>query len=334
MHQGRAQAVSLRRPHLDLDGAVVVITGGSSGIGRATALRLASRGARLVLAARGAQALEEAAQQCRDLGAAAVAVPTDVADQEQVAELRRRAVDAFGRIDAWISNAGVMAYGSFADVPLEVHRKVIETNLLGPIHGAAEALRCFDAQEGRGVIVNVASLYGEMTSPTVSSYVTSKFGLLGFSRALRRDTYGRDDIAVCCVLPGSIDTPIFRHAANHYGRQTRAIPPVAAPDRVARAIVGCLEHPRKEVRVGYVSRFFALGEKVAPPVYDRVVGPAFRFLGFRDEPVPPDDGNVLDASEDWTQVDGEWRRGPARRAVALGAVAATAVAATAVRRAR
>ncbi|MFP5322371.1 MAG: SDR family oxidoreductase [Acidimicrobiia bacterium] len=315
----------LRRPFVDLDGAVVVLTGASSGIGRATAQRLASRGARLVLAARGEPALEDTAQECRDLGAEVLAVATDVSVHEQVSELRRRAVDRFGRIDAWISNAGVMAYGQFAEVPLEAHRKVIETNLLGPMYGAVEAIQCFHEQEGKGVIVNVASLYAEMTSPIVSSYVTSKFGLLGFSRALRRDTYGHDDIAVCCVLPGSIDTPIFRHAANYYGKQTRGIPPVSSPERVARAIAGCMERPRKEVRIGFVSRFFALGETVAPPIYDRLVGPAFRLLGFRDEDVPAHDGNVFEPSPDWKRVDGGWRNTTARRAAAVGAVAAAGV---------
>ena len=318
------------RRFVHLDGAVVVVTGASSGIGRATAVRLARRGAKLALAARGAGGLEDTRRQVIDAGGQAIAVPTDVSVEEDVIELRRRTVAEFGRIDAWINNAGVMAYGSFADVPMAAHRQVVETNLLGPMFGAYEALGCFRDQDSRGVIVNVASLYGEMTSPIVSSYVTSKFGLLGFSRALRRDVYGTDDIAVCCVLPGSIDTPIFRHAGNWYGKETRAIAPVSDPDRVAKAIVRCLVRPRKEVRVGYVSRFFALGEKLLPAVYDRVVGPAFRLLGFRDHEVPAHDGNVFEASQRWTQIDGEWRRTTVRR-LSVFAVGAAAAAVTAKR---
>lgn len=86
---------------------------------------------------------------------------------------------------------------------------------------------------------------------------------------------------MCCILPASVDTPIFRHAANHFGREVRAIPPVVQPDRVARAIVGCLEHPKKEVRVGFVGRFYSCGETLMPPVYDRMVNRATRLLGFR-----------------------------------------------------
>lgn len=322
----------LRRPHLELDGAVVVITGGSSGIGKAVALRLADRGARLVLAARGVPALERTADECRDRGAEVVAAPTDVSDGAAVAELARQAEEAFGRIDAWLNIAGVMAYGTYDEVPMATHRQVVETNLLGPMYGSMEAVRRFRAQDDRGVLVNVASLYAEMTSPLVSSYVTSKFGLLGFSRVLRRDLYGSGDIAVCCVLPASIDTPIFRNAGNHHGHGTRAIPPVSDPDRVARAIVGCLERPRKEVRIGTIGRLMAKGEAIAPPVYDRVVGPAFRFLGFTAEDVAPHDGNVFEPSRDWKRIDGGWRNRAARRA-ALGIAAAGGAAVVLARRA-
>jgi NAD(P)-dependent dehydrogenase (short-subunit alcohol dehydrogenase family) len=324
--------VRLRRPHVDLDGAVVVITGGSSGIGKATGLRLASRGSRLVLAARGEPALEATADECRARGAEALAVCADVSQEEEVAEVGRRAEEAFGRIDAWINGAGVMAYGTYDEVPMPTHRQIVQTNLLGPMFGAMEALERFRRQEGRGVIVNVASLYAEMTSPLVSSYVTSKFGLLGFSRVLRRDLYHEDDIAVCCVLPASIDTPIFRNAANHHGRATRAIPPVSGPDRVARQIVRCLEHPRKEVRIGTIGRLMAKGEVIAPPLYDRVVGPAFRFLGFSDEEQLAHDGNVFEPSREWKQIEGGWRNRAARRAALGVAAAATAAAAVAAAR--
>lgn len=297
----------LRRPVLDLDGAVVVLTGASSGIGRATALRLASHGARLVLAARSAGGLERTRALVAERGADAITVPTDVSDEESVAGLARVADDRFGRIDAWISNAGVMAFGRFDEVPVATHRRVIETNLLGPLYGAAQAIERFRRQD-RGVLVNVSSLYGEMTTPFVSSYVTSKFGLLGFSRVLRRDLRPDTDIAVCCVLPSSIDTPIFRTAANFRGRRARALPPVADPDRVARVIVRCLQHPRSEVRVGYIGRLVALGEKLVPPLYDRVINRAFDALAFTDEPHDPDDGNVFQPVPAWEQVVGEWRR--------------------------
>jgi len=321
-----------RRPFLDLDGAVVVVTGASSGIGAATALRLAGAGSRLVLAARGVPALERVAAECRALGGEALVVPTDVADEDAVAELARRAVDAHGRIDAWINNAGVMAYGTYDEVPTATHRRVIEVNLLGAMYGASEAVRRFGAQDGRGVLVNVASLYADMSSPLVSSYVASKFGLLGFNRVLRRDLYGDRSVAVCCVLPAAIDTPIFRNAGNRVGRGTRAVPPVCSPDRVARAVVGCLVRPRREVRVGFVGRLMAKGEVLAPPLYDRLVGPAFRALTFTGEVVAPNDGNVFEPSTDWKRIDGGYRNAAARRAGLVGALGTVAAAAVVARR--
>lgn len=315
-----------RRPFLDLDGAVVVVTGASSGIGRLTARRLACRGARVVLAARSRGDLDDAVGECRAEGGQAVAVVTDVSDEASVTALAEEAERRFGRVDAWVNNAGVMAYGHFDEVPMDAHRQVLETNVLGAIYSAAQAVPRFRRQR-RGVLVNVASLYAEMTTPLVSSYITSKFGLLGFSRALRRDLRPADRIRVCCVLPASVDTPIFRHAANHFGRVVRAIPPVVDPDRVARAIVGCLEHPRQEVRVGFVGRFYAWGEKLMPPVYDRVVNRGMQVLGFHNREAPADDGNLYQPADDWQQVVGGWRNDVARQAslgVAAGALAAGA----------
>lgn len=155
--------------------------------------------------------------------------------------------------------------------------------------------------------------------------MTAKFGLLGFSRVLRRDYRDEGNIAVSCVLPSSMDTPIFRVAANYYGHQAKAIPPVADADRVARVIERCFHRPRNEVRVGYFGRFFALGEQLAAPVYDRVINLAFRRLGFTGEEVPASDGNVFEPVREWQQKEGEWRNTTARR-VAVGAAAATAAA--------
>jgi NAD(P)-dependent dehydrogenase (short-subunit alcohol dehydrogenase family) len=128
----------------------------------------------------------------------------------------------------WVNGAAVMAYGTTDCVPTEIERAVIETNLMGTIDGCRAALRLFRHQ-GDGVIVNVASLYAAMASPFVSSYVTSKFAVLGYSDVLRQDLAGEPDIADCVILPGSMDTPIFRHAANYTGRAVRPIPPVGDP---------------------------------------------------------------------------------------------------------
>jgi NAD(P)-dependent dehydrogenase (short-subunit alcohol dehydrogenase family) len=129
--------------------------------------------ARVVLAARSEGSLREAADECEAAGVRALVVPTDVADEEAVEELTRRSVEEFGRIDTWVNNAGVMAYGRFEDIPTEVYRRATETNLFGEIHGSRAALSRF-REQGEDVLVNMSSVWGRLTSPHVSSYVTSK----------------------------------------------------------------------------------------------------------------------------------------------------------------
>ncbi len=134
---------------------VIVITGGSSGIGRATALRAAQQGALLVLAARGEAALEATRREVEAAGGEALTVPTDVADYVQVEELGRRAVDRFGRIDTWVNDAAVSVYGEFVDIDPDEFRRVIEVDLLGQVHGAKVAVLRMREQPDGGTIVNV-----------------------------------------------------------------------------------------------------------------------------------------------------------------------------------
>ena len=311
-----------------VEDATVVLTGASSGIGRATAHALAERGARLVLAARSEPDLEDVGAECRHRGADVVVVPTDVGDEEQVMALRDRAIERFGSFDAWINDAAVMAYGTFWDLPKQSFRHVIQTNLFGTVHGSHAALNQF-LEQGHGVLVNVDSLYGRITSPFVSPYVTSKFAVRGLTRCLRHETASMDDIDVCAILPEAVDTPIFRHAANHTGREITALPPAADPDRVVRAIVDVLESPYPERIVGIAGRFMAWGEALAPGLYERLGHRFFERIALRDREAAPSDGNVFRPRPDTNRIDGGWRqeRRGARlaAAVALGAAAAAPI---------
>jgi hypothetical protein len=160
---------------MKLGGAVVVVTGASSGIGRATGLAFAERGARVVMAARRAAALEELARQCQAAGGQALAVPTDVTDEAAVAELAGRAVQRFGRIDIWVNNAGVYLLGLLEATPPEAFRRVLETNF-GYVNRARAVLPRFRDQ-GRGVLINNASVYSHVGAPWLTAYVSSKFAV-------------------------------------------------------------------------------------------------------------------------------------------------------------
>jgi short-subunit dehydrogenase len=305
------------RRGVDLDSSVVVITGASSGIGRAAARRFARKGADLVLAARSDESLRDAVAECEAAGARAIAVPTDVADAEATEALARRAVEEFGRIDVWVNDAAVMAFGAIGEVPADVQRRVIETNLLGSMHGARAVLPTM-REQGHGVIVNVASLYAKMTSPYVSAYATSKFGILGFSQVLRQELQTDPGIHVTTVLPGSTDTPIFRHAANYTGRRVSPIPPVSSPERAARAVVRSAERPRRRRTVGRVQHLATLGHALAPRTYTKVVPYAMRLVALGKEPSPHHSGNVFDPLPELDAVSGGWRSGSLRLSAGAG----------------
>lgn len=304
---------------------VVVITGASSGIGRGAARAFAGRGADVVLAARSEQSLAEVAAECRQAGGRTLVVPTDVTDEAAVDRLAHRAAARFGRIDVWLNNAAVIAYGRFEETPGDVYRRIIETNLFGQVHGARAVLPHFRRQ-GAGVLINMASLYAKMTSPYVGAYITSKFGVLGFSEVLRQELHDAPDIHVCTVLPASVDTPIFRKAANYTGRAGRPVPPVSDPRRVVRVILACVERPRPEVTVGQVGHALAWAHALLPPLYNRLVPWVVDRAALTSEHMDATPGNVFRPLPRWNGVTGEWRR---RRPVLLAGTAAIAAVASA-----
>jgi NAD(P)-dependent dehydrogenase (short-subunit alcohol dehydrogenase family) len=304
----------------DLTASTVVITGASSGIGRAAALAFAREGARLVLAARGEDGLRAVACDVERLGALAVAVPTDVRDETAVVALADRAVDAFGGIDVWVNCAGVIAYGRFEAVPSDVFRAVIETNLFGHVHGARAALPRFRAQ-GAGVLINLASVWGRVTTPDVSAYVTSKFAVRAFSECLRHEVRDARGIDVATILPQAVDTPIFARAANYAGRAVRPVPPLVDPHEVARGIVRCARSPRREVTYKRMGRTLELLYAFAPGLYERLLPPAFEAGNYTDARVPPTAGRVLQPGPRGGAVHGGWSRRRRELAAALAAAA-------------
>ncbi|HEY0700526.1 MAG TPA: SDR family oxidoreductase [Micromonospora sp.] len=315
--------------------STVVVTGASSGIGAATAYALASRGASVVLAARGTDALRTVASRCRTLGGQALVVPTDVTDPESVERLAAHAVEEFGRVDAWINNAAVSAVGLFEEIPLADFRRVIEVNLLGVVHGARAALPRLRAAGG-GVLVNNASVLAEVAMPYQSAYNAAKHGVRGLADTLRQElrVTGQRNISVCTVLPGTVDTPFFRHAANHTGRELVPPPPVYPPELVAATIVRLLRRPRREAYPGRTARLLDWQWRLSPGLTERSLGRYAARAQFGPADAPPTSGNVY-RTDGGAELTGGWRRrrsrlfrattalGLAAAGTAVGTVAAT-----------
>jgi NAD(P)-dependent dehydrogenase (short-subunit alcohol dehydrogenase family) len=314
---------------------VVVITGGSSGFGRAAALAFARAGACVSLAARGRDALEDTAHACRRLGAEALVVAADVGDGAAVDQLANLTVERFGRIDVWVNNAGVILYGRFEDAPAEDFERVVRTNLLGQVHGARAALRQFRTQ-GSGVLINMGSVWGSVSSPHVSAYVASKHAVRAFSECLREELRLEPDIEVATMLPQAADTPIFAHAGNYTGQQVCPIPPLVTAENVADGILDCARNPKREVTFGRAGRLIETFHTLAPGLYLKLLPSFFERGTFGTESRPPSPGNLYHPSAPYADVDGGWerRRRLPKRLAAAGAVLAVPLAGFLLRRRR
>jgi NAD(P)-dependent dehydrogenase (short-subunit alcohol dehydrogenase family) len=293
----------------DLSKSVVVVTGASSGIGRATALAFSSAGADVVLAARREAPLREAAAQCEQRGGRALAVPTDMRDEAAVRRLADAATERFGGIDVWVNNAGVTLLGRFEEAPSDLWREVLEVNLFGYANGARAAIPHLRARGG-GAIINVGSVNSRVGAPYASAYVASKFAVRGFAECLRDELRGTG-IDVATILPASIDTPLFQHAANFAGRPVKPLRPIIRAERVAAAIVRCAKRPRREAVVGFSGRQLILLHELALPVFERVMSRNVEREHFFQRPAEPSAGNLRTPIAEGTGVDGGWKAGDA-----------------------
>lgn len=289
-----------------LRGAVVVITGASSGIGRATAREFARHGATVVLAARREQALNEALAECKDLGGRGLVVPTDVSDADQVDRLADVAVANYDRIDVWVNNAAVFLFGHIEDTPRETYERVIQTNLIGCVNGARAAIQRF-REQGEGSLINVSSMVGHAGQPYATAYVSSKWAIRGLSESLRMELRDVPGIHVSTVLPAVIDTPLYQHAANYTGRAIKAMRPVYPPEQVAATIVRLAQRPKREVFVGNAGRMTAALHTLAPAIAEPVVAGLVEIDHFQDgQPAPFTDGNLFEPMADRYGARGGW----------------------------
>lgn len=301
---------------------VIVVAGASSGIGRATALACARRRDDLVLVARAETPLRDVAAECARLGARTLVVPADVSDEDAVRRVLASALETYGRVDGWVHSAAVMAYGRVEDVPAEVFDRVVTTDLLGVVNVARVLLPRLRRQHGGGTLVVIGSLLGTTVAPLMGAYVTSKWGVQGLVRVLRLETRDAREVHVCSVSPAGVDTPIYLQAANYTGKAGRPPPPVDSPERVARAVLRSLDHPRRERVVGPTSRVIRLAFTLLPGAYDLAVGPLLQFAALSRDDVRATAGNVLAPAPDGDALHGRWGRHWLRPVGAAGTVAA------------
>jgi NAD(P)-dependent dehydrogenase (short-subunit alcohol dehydrogenase family) len=257
------------RPRLkQVEDQVIVITGASSGIGLVTAKMAAARGARVVLAARNESDLGRAVEEIRRRGGRAIHVVADVAIPDQVTRVAEMAVREYGRIDTWVNNAAVAVYGRLMDLPLEDMRRQFDVNYWGQVHGSRAAVPHLRRQGG--ALINVASAVADRAIPLQGNYCAAKHALKAFTDALRMELEEEvAPISVTLIKPGSIATPLFDKARTLLGVEPQPVPPVYAPELVARAILACAERPVRDVVVSGMGKALSVAGTIAPRLTDR-----------------------------------------------------------------
>lgn len=248
---------------------VVVITGASAGVGRATAAAFARRGAQIGLLARGEDGLEATRREVEDLGGQALALPTDVADPEQVEAAAAAVEKRFGPIDVWVNNAMVSVFSPIKDMTAEEFKRVTEVTYLGYVYGTLAALKQMLPRD-RGVIIQVGSALAYRGIPLQAAYCGAKHAIEGFTDSLRVELlHDNSKVKVTIIQMPALNTPQFRWVKSRLPNQAQPVPPIFQPELAAEAIVWAAQHPRREVIVGGSALQAVLFDKFFPGLAGR-----------------------------------------------------------------
>jgi NAD(P)-dependent dehydrogenase (short-subunit alcohol dehydrogenase family) len=267
---------------------VVVITGASAGVGRATARAFAAEGARLGLIARGADGLEAARAEAEQAGTDAVAVRADVADAQQVHDAAERFERDLGPIDVWINNAMVSVFSPVSELEPDEVRRVTEVTYLGTVYGTLAALR-FMRPRDRGTIVQVGSALAYRGIPLQAPYCGAKHAIQGFTESLRCELiHEGSSVHVTMVQLPALNTPQFEWVKTRLPRHPKPVPPIYQPELAAEAIVWAARNPRRELDVGGSTAIVITGNKVLPGLGDRYLAQTGYDAQQTDDPVDPD----------------------------------------------
>ena len=272
----------------------VVVVGASSGIGRATALAFGREGARVVVAARSSADLDSLVSEISAVGGDALAVPTDVAEAEQLRQLAAAAASRYGGIDTWVNCAAVTVYGRVEELSADEYERVMQVNVMGQVHGTRAALPHLRARGG-GAIIGLGSVESYRAVPLHAPYTMSKFAVRAFYDTLRIELAEEGvPIGVTTILPVGIDTPFFEHARAHQAELPKPPPPVYRPEVVAAAIVRAARKPTREVPVGAPAIGFLLGQRFSPALTDALMAAGGLLTKAQTSARPDDDRDNLD----------------------------------------
>ena len=266
---------------------VVVVTGASSGVGRAIARAFGAAGARLALVARNPEALENAAREISAAGGEALVHPVDVADAAALEEVARATVQRWGAIDVWVNDAMVTVMSPVIEMTAEEYRRVTEVTYLGTVHGTLAALRAMRPRN-RGVILQIGSALAYRSIPLQSAYCAAKAAIRGFTDSLRSELlHDRSGIQVCMLQLPAVNTPQFDVSRTRLPMQPMPVPPVFQPEVIARAALHAAEHPSRELWIAGSTWKAILAQKLVPGVSDRILATEGYSGQQTDQPVDP-----------------------------------------------
>jgi NAD(P)-dependent dehydrogenase (short-subunit alcohol dehydrogenase family) len=274
---------------------VVVITGASAGVGRATVRKFARHGARIGLLARGVDGLEAARKEVEELGGRALVVPTDVANPDQVEKAAAHIEAELGEIDIWINNAMTSVFSPIKEMTPEEFRRVTEVTYLGYVYGTLAALKRM-LPRNRGVIVQVGSALAYRGIPLQASYCAAKHAIQGFCDSLRCELiHDKSKVHVTMLQMPALNTPQFGWAKSRLPRKAQPVPPIYQPEVAAEAIYFAAHHPRREFYVGLPSVKAIVANKIAPGLLDHFLA----RTGY--------DSQQYDGAEDPNRPDNLWQ---------------------------
>jgi NAD(P)-dependent dehydrogenase (short-subunit alcohol dehydrogenase family) len=267
---------------------VVVVTGASAGVGRATAQAFGKRGDRVALLARGEDGLEGAREEVESVGGRALPIPTDVADADQVEEAAARAERELGPIDVWVNDAMTTVFSPFKELTPDEYKRATEVTYLGYVWGTMAALKRMLPRD-RGTIVQVGSALAYRAIPLQAPYCAAKFAIRGFTDSIRTELiHDKSKVHITMVQLPAVNTPQFNWCKTRLPNHPQPVPPIYQPEVPAKAIVWAAEHRRRELWVGRSAVKAIVGNKVAPGLADWYLGKTGYKSQQTKRPVEPD----------------------------------------------